>query len=132
MLHFSSRWTLMKRKAFSLHLAECNDILKARPFVYNLRSNSNSILLLALRHVCYNALWKITHFEKFFQSALNLGPSQRTLKKKIFFQSALISAILTHFEKKEDNLGNFRNLSSYFDLFFRMYWTTNVTYSRCS
>ena len=24
---------------------------------------------------------KITHFEKFFQSALNLGPNQHTLKK---------------------------------------------------
>ena len=30
---------------------------------------------------------KITHFEKKFQSALNLGPNQRTLKN--FFQSAL-------------------------------------------
>ena len=53
------------------------------------------------RKLCYNALWIITHFEIFFQSALNLGPSQRTLKKnKCLFQSALISAILTHFEKK--------------------------------
>ena len=34
-----------------------------------------------------------------FQSALNLGPSQCTLKKEYFFQSALISAILTYFEK---------------------------------
>ena len=34
--------------------------------------------------VCYDAHWTITHFE-------------------IFFQSALISAILTHFEKKIDN-----------------------------
>ena len=38
-----------------------------------------------------------THFEKFFQSVLNLGPSQRTLK--FFFHSALIWGILTHFEK---------------------------------
>ena len=30
---------------------------------------------------------KITHFKKNFQSALNLGPAQRTLK--FFFQSAL-------------------------------------------
>ena len=32
--------------------------------------------------VYYNALWKIMHFKKNFQSVLNLGPSQRTLKKK--------------------------------------------------
>ena len=43
-----------------------------------------------------------THLEKlgslknFFKGALNLGPSQRT---EFFFQSALISAILTHFVK---------------------------------
>ena len=36
-----------------------------------------------------------THFEKlrtlkiFFQSALNLGPSQRTLKKNIFFSKCV-------------------------------------------
>ena len=47
---------------------------------------------------CYNALWKITHFEKCYQSALNFGPSQRTLN--IFFQNTLIWGILTHFDKK--------------------------------
>ena len=52
------------------------------------------------RRFCYNALWKITHFEKCFQSALNLGPSQRTLNFFFIFQSALIWGILTHFEKK--------------------------------
>ena len=30
---------------------------------------------------------------------LNLGPCHRSLKKNIFIQSALVSAILTHFEK---------------------------------
>ena len=30
---------------------------------------------------CYNALWKITHFEKNFQRASNLEPIQRTFKK---------------------------------------------------
>ena len=39
---------------------------------------------------------------KKFQSALNLGPSQRTLKKKYFFQSALIWGILTHFKKNPE------------------------------
>ena len=35
---------------------------------------------------CYNLLWKITHFEKKIQSALNLGPSQRIL---IFFSKCV-------------------------------------------
>ena len=48
--------------------------------------------------LCYNALWKITHFDQNFQSALNLGPSQLTLKTFFFFQNVLISAILTHYE----------------------------------
>ena len=32
---------------------------------------------------CYKALSKITHFEKMFQSELNLVPDQRILEKKI-------------------------------------------------
>ena len=36
---------------------------------------------------------------KKFEGALNLGPGQRIWQKKKFFQSALISVILTHFEK---------------------------------
>ena len=41
---------------------------------------------------------KITHFEKNFQSALNLGPAQRTLK--IFFSKCVkFGTSLTHFEK---------------------------------
>ena len=40
---------------------------------------------------CYNALWKIMHFDKIFQSALKLGPSQRTLKKKWVFFSKCVN-----------------------------------------
>ena len=43
---------------------------------------------------CYNALWK----------NLNLGPSQPTFKKNIFYQSALTWGILTHFEKITPNI----------------------------
>ena len=60
--------------------------------------------------ICKEPTSVTTHFEKLrtlkkkFQSALNLGRSQRTLKKKIFFfQSALIWGILKHFEKKIEN-----------------------------
>ena len=45
------------------------------------RAGFFTIKQLVDRH-CGNALEKITHFEKKFQSALNLGPNQRTLKKK--------------------------------------------------
>ena len=47
---------------------------------------STKIFMTPRLLVCYNALWKITHFEQFFQSALNLEPSQRTLKKQFFFK----------------------------------------------
>ena len=39
---------------------------------------------------------KITHFEKKCQSALNLGPNQRTLKKKS--KCVKFGTNLTHFE----------------------------------
>ena len=79
-----------------------------RRFLYACRSRA--------RGLCYNALWKITHFEKLFQSALNLGLSQRTLKKNIFFQNALIWGILTHFEKKIEN--HILHSWLYFSFFF--------------
>ena len=59
--------------------------------VVDLNCRSLRIILKSLMH-CYNALWWI-------RTLNNLGPNQRTLKKNIFIQSALISAILTHFEK---------------------------------
>jgi hypothetical protein len=64
------------------------------------------------RSGCNNSLWKtknsncvkfwttVTHFEIFFQIALNLGLTLRTLKKNIFFPRELRRPILTHFEQK--------------------------------
>ena len=43
--------------------------------------------------------WSVaTHFEKKIQSALNLGPNQRTLKK--FSKCVKFGTNLTHFEKE--------------------------------
>ena len=41
--------------------------------------------------VCYNALWKITHFENSFQSAFNLGPIRKSthFEKKYFFSNCV-------------------------------------------
>ena len=45
-----------------------------------LPTNTNSISVATPgMQVYYNALWKITRFEKKIKSALNFGPSQRTL-----------------------------------------------------
>ena len=54
----------------------------------------NSLLVCLLHRTLKN----YALIENIFR-ALNLGPCQRSLKKTIFIQSALISAILTHFEK---------------------------------
>ena len=69
--------------------------------------------LSSARHSSWRQCWwavathfeKITHFENFFQSALNLGPNQRTLKKfskcvKNVHQHYFRCNLLTHFEKK--------------------------------
>ena len=57
-------------------------------------------LLITPRAPMFQPTLKNNALGKKIQSALNLGPSQRTL---IFFQSALIWDILTHFEKKQTN-----------------------------
>ena len=82
---------------------------------------------------------------KIFQSALNLGPSQRTLKKIFFFQSALISFILTHFEKyRKSNFAWFAlfllfkisktivnlKMNRYFQIFYRRFYLFFVHLSR--
>ena len=47
---------------------------------------------------CYNAVWKIWLLVYFFQSALNLWPSQRTFWKEKL-QSVLITELSTHLNK---------------------------------
>ena len=43
-------------------------------------------------HSCGDAIKKITHFEIFFQSAFNLGPTRAT-RFEIFFQNACTSTL---------------------------------------
>ena len=85
--------------------------------IYNLWKFDNICRCLYLRlyqdpqFKCVCQVWvathfeKITHFENFFESALNLGPNQRTLKifskcVKSVHQHYFWCKLLTHFEKK--------------------------------
>ena len=67
------------------------------------------------------------HFEKFFQSALNLGPSHRTLKKKYFFSKCInishINALWKNFENQilHGLLMNWYLIQIFYQWFYLLY-----------